>query len=69
MNYNFDIPAFEKISEDAKDLIKKILVKPDERPTIAEVLQSTLLKENIPHASKKFLAIDWGKIQKYSKLN
>ena len=48
MNYNFDIPAFEKISEDAKDLIKKILVKPDERPTIAEVLQSTWVKENAP---------------------
>ena len=31
MKYNYDLPAFEKISEDAKDLIKKILVKADER--------------------------------------
>ena len=69
MKYNFDLPAFEKISEDAKDLIKKILVKAEERPTIAQVLQSTWVKENAPRASKKSLEVDWGHIKKYTKLN
>ena len=47
MKYNFDLPVFSKISQDAKDLIKK----------------------NAPRASKKSLNVDWGHIQKYSKLN
>ncbi len=57
------------ISENAKDLIKKILVKAEDRPTIAEVLQSPWVKENAPRASKKSLNVDWGHIQKYTKLN
>ena len=69
MKYNFDLPAFEKISDDAKDLIKKILVKAEERPTIAEVLESPWVKENAPRASKKEIQVDWGHIKKYSKLN
>ena len=69
MKYNFDLPVFSKISQDAKDLIKKILVKADERPTISEVLKSPWVKENAPRASKKSLNVDWGHIQKYSKLN
>ena len=67
MKYNFDLPAFSKISEDAKDLIKKILVKADERPTISQVLHHTWVKENAPRASKKSLNVDWGHIEKYTK--
>ena len=69
MKYNFDLPVFSKISEDAKDLIKKILVKAEDRPTIAEVLESPWVKENAPRASKKSINVDWGHIQKYTKLN
>ena len=69
MNYNFDLPVFSTISEDAKELIKKILVKDDERPTIAEILKSPWVKENAPRASKKSLVVDWGHIKKYSQLN
>ena len=67
MKYNFDLPVFETISDDAKDLIKKILVKAEDRPTTAEVLESPWVKENAPRASKKEIQVDWGHIKKYSK--
>jgi len=69
MKYNFDLPIFEKISSDAKDLIKQILVKAEDRPTIADVLESTWVKENAPRASKKSINVDWGHIKKYTQLN
>ena len=69
MKFNFDLPIFEKISSDAKDLIKQILVKAEDRPTIADVLESTWVKENAPRASKKSINVDWGHIKKYTQLN
>jgi calcium-dependent protein kinase len=69
IEYSLDLPAFSKISDDAKDLIKKILVKAEDRPSIAEVLQSTWVKENAPKASKNAIQVDWGHIKKYTKLN
>ena len=67
MEYTFDLPAFSKISDDAKDLIKKILVKAEDRPSIAEVLQSTWVKENATKKKKKAIDVDWGHIKKYTK--
>ena len=69
MEYNFDLPQFSKISEDAKDLIKQIFVDSDRRPTISDILNSTWVKENAPNASREFLNIDLSPIMKYSKLN
>jgi len=69
MNYNFDLPAFSKISEDAKDLIRQIFVEPELRPTISDILNSTWVKGNAPNASCESLNIDWDRILKYSKLN
>jgi calcium-dependent protein kinase len=69
LEYNFDLPIFSKISEDAKDLLKQIFVNNENRPTISDILNSTWVKENAPNASSESLNIDWGHIQKYSKLN
>jgi calcium-dependent protein kinase len=69
MEYNFDFPAFSKVSEDAKDLIKQIFVERDRRPTISDILNSNWVKENAPNASSESLNIDWSRIMKYSKLN
>ena len=69
MTYNFDLPAFSRISEDAKDLIRQIFVDSEQRPTISDILNSTWVKENAPNASSESLNIDWGRIMKYSKLN
>ena len=69
MEYNFDYPAFSKVSDDAKDLIKQIFVDKDRRPTISDILNSNWVKENAPNASSESLNIDWSRIMKYSKLN
>ena len=69
IEYNFDFPAFSKVSEDAKDLIKRIFVDTERRPTISDILNSNWIKENAPNASSESLNIDWSKILKYSKLN
>ena len=69
IEYNFNLPIFSKVSEDAKDLIRQIFVNKDERPSISDILSSTWVKENAPNASSENLNIDWGHIQKYSKLN
>ena len=69
MDYSFDFPAFSKVSEDGKALIRKIFVDSSRRPTITDILNSTWVKENAPNASSESLNIDWGRIIKYSNLN
>ena len=69
IEYNFNFPIFSKISEDAKDLLRQIFVNYENRPTISDILNSTWVKGNAPNASSENLNIDWGHIQKYSKLN
>ena len=69
MEYNFDFPAFSKVSEDAKDLIRKIFVESETRLTISDILNSTWIKENAPNATNEPLNIDWSRIMNYSNLN
>jgi calcium-dependent protein kinase len=69
MKYKIDLPVFSKISQDAKDLLKSILVKADKRPTISEVLESPWIKGNAPRASNEALNVDWGHVKKYTNLN
>ena len=69
MKYHFDYPEFKKVSQDAINLIKKILVAPDKRLSAAEVLAEPWLKENAPHATGENLKQNWEHIEKYSKLN
>ena len=64
IDYNFNLPIFSKISEDAKELLKHIFVNNEIRPTVSDVLNSTWVKENAPNASSENLNIDWGHIQK-----
>ena len=69
MKYTFDYPEFKKVSQDAIDLIKKILVPPEKRLSAAEILQTPWIKENAPHATGENLKQNWEHIEKYSKLN
>jgi calcium-dependent protein kinase len=69
IKYDFNLPIFSKISDDAKDLLKQIFVKNEDRPTISDILNSSWVKENAPNASSELLQIDWGHIQKYTRLN
>ena len=57
MKYNFDLPVFSRISEDIKDLIKKILVKADERPTIARFFKIARSKKTLQGHQKNLLQL------------
>jgi Serine/threonine protein kinase len=46
MKYNFDYPEFKRVSQDAINLIKKILVGPDKRLSAAQILSDPWIKEN-----------------------
>ena len=69
MKYNFNYPEFKKVSQDAIDLIKKILVSPEKRPSAAEILNTPWIKENALHSTGESLKDNWDHIKKYSKLN
>ena len=69
MKYTFNYPEFSKISEEAKDLIKSILVEADKRPSIAQILDTNWIKENAPHSTEEVLNVDWMRMKKYSQLN
>ena len=69
MKYDFNFQEFQNVSEEAKDLIKSILVSKETRPSIQEVLEHKWIKENAPNSTNKVLNIDWFHIKKYSQLN
>ena len=69
MHYNFDYPEFKKVSQDAINLIKKILVSPDKRLSAGEILAEPWIKENAPNATGENLKQNWEHIEQYSKLN
>ena len=69
MNYNFDYPEFKRVSQDAINLIKKILVGPDQRLSAAQILADPWIKENAPNATGENLKQNWEHIERYSKLN
>ena len=69
MKYNFNYPEFQKVSKDAIDLIKKILVPPEKRLSAAEILATPWIRENAPNATGENLKQNWEHIEQYSKLN
>ena len=69
MEFNFNYSEFDKISDDAKKLIKKILVSANKRPSASEILNSPWIKENAPHATGESLFVNWKHVQEYTKLN
>ena len=69
MKYDFSYAEFTKVSQDAKDLIQKILVPVETRPSVAELLEDKWIKEYAPHSSGETLRIDWSHVERYAKLN
>ena len=48
MKYNFEYSEFKKVSKDAINLIRKLLVSPEKRLSASEVLSEPWIKENAP---------------------
>ncbi|CAD8207616.1 unnamed protein product [Paramecium octaurelia] len=65
--YKLDIPQLEGVSNDVKDLIQKLLTKPDNRLTAGQVLQHPWLTSvEIPHS---ILTLDFKSFKGFSASN
>ena len=53
----FPSPEWDEISEDAKNLIKKMCCPPDKRLTAEQVLNETWVKDNAPKSNKNLLPL------------
>ena len=69
LDFNFDYKEFDNVSEDAKNIIRAMLVEVDKRPSASEILENNWIKENSPHAHNIRISVDWLHVQRYSKLN
>ena len=69
MNYNFNYKEFEHISEDAKNLIRKMFLKADKRPSVYDLLNDKWIIENAPNSKNYSLNVDWVHASKYCHLN
>ena len=65
----FPSPEWDDISEDAKNLIKKMCCPPDKRLTAEQVLQETWVKDNAPNSTKKIIPIKPDGFKNYANSN
>ena len=68
IEYSFNHEEFKNVSKEAMNVISKIFVTEDKRPTASELLQCEWLKSKASN-SKKILDVDWSHIKEYSELN
>ena len=65
----FPSPEWDDISEDAKNLIKKMCCPPDKRLTAEQVLQETWVKDNAPNSTKALLPMKKDGFKNYANSN
>ena len=66
---NFPSPEWDSISNDAKELIKKMCCSPNKRLTAEQVLNETWVKDNAPNAGKALLPMKIDGFKNYSNSN
>ena len=65
----FPSPEWDDISDDVKNLIKKMCCKPSDRLTAEQVLKEIWVKDNAPNAGKTLLPLNAEPFKNYSKSN
>ena len=65
----FPSPEWDNISEDVKNLIKKMCCPPEKRLTAAQVLQDTWVKDNAPHSSSTLIPTKKDGLKAYANSN
>ena len=65
----FPSPEWDNISNDAKELIKKMCCSPDKRLTAEQVLNEVWVKDNAPNSNKALLPVMMDGIKEYAKSN
>ena len=66
---NFPSPEWDSISNDAKELIKKMCCSPNKRLTAEQVLNETWVKDNAPNAGKALLPMKIDGFKNYANSN
>ena len=65
----FPSPEWDDISEDAKNLVKKMCCPPEKRLTAEQVLNETWVKDNAPKCSKSLLPLKKDGFKNYANSN
>lgn len=61
--FSFDIPEFSKVSESAKDLIRRCLTTVDKRIKASEILETQWMKQDLPNA---VLTLNFEKLKSFN---
>lgn len=67
--FTFPSPAWDKISDDVKDLITKMLADPADRLTAEQVLNHTWVKNLAPNSTDSILNLNTDNLKKYKNTN
>lgn len=67
--YTFPSPQWDKVSSDAKDLIKHMLCDPDKRYTAEEVLKHTWVNNLAPNSPEVVLNLNTDSMKNYTNSN
>lgn len=63
--FTYSNPIWKNISDQAKDLINKMLTEPTKRLTAEEVLQHPWIKDLAPHSNEAILKLNVGSLKTY----
>lgn len=69
MQFEFPDSEWKHISNEAKDLISKMLTPADKRPTAEEVLNHVWVKENAPNCKENLKLFNVNKFKQYASYN
>lgn len=64
--FSYSNPLWKNISDQAKDLINKMLTDPEKRLTAEQVLQHTWIKDLAPHSNEAILKLNINNLKTYS---
>lgn len=68
-SYSFNYPEFKNVSQEAKDLITKMLSDQDKRLSAQGVLDHKWVLNNAPHSKEQILKLNFENIVDYASMN
>jgi calcium-dependent protein kinase len=68
-NYSFSSPEWQKVSQQAKELISWMLNDLDERPSSQDILYHPWVTELAPYSSDELLNVDYKRLINFAKLD
>ena len=69
IKYDFNRPEWSNVSNESKDLLQKIFVCADKRPTAEEILNHVWVNKLSPNSKEIILNLDFKNVFEYSNMN